>query len=154
MAWLESTALADWVRTSLVGYPLLLTGHSVGMAIMIGLVAVVDLRLIGLFRRIPYAALDRLISIAWYGLIVNAVTGSMLFTSQAVAYVASPTYLLKMLMVLGGVLVAAYMQPVLRREAANWTTDAALPQGMKPLAAVSLGMWLVAITTGRLTAYL
>lgn len=154
MAWLESTALADWVRTSLVGYPLLLTGHSVGMAIMIGLVAVVDLRLIGWFRRIPYTALAGLISIAWYGLIINAFTGSMLFTSQAVAYIASPTYLLKMLMVLGGVLATAYLQPILRQHAASWTTDSMLPQGIKSLAIASLGMWAVAIITGRLTAYL
>ena len=31
MAWLEATAFADWVRTSLIGYPLLLTLHSIGM---------------------------------------------------------------------------------------------------------------------------
>ena len=46
MAWLESTALADWVRTSLIGYPFVLTVHSVGMAIMVGIVTVINLRLV------------------------------------------------------------------------------------------------------------
>ena len=45
MEWLESTALAEWVRTSLIGYPFVLTVHSVGMAIMVGLVTVINLRL-------------------------------------------------------------------------------------------------------------
>jgi hypothetical protein len=59
-----------------------------------------------------------------------------------------------MLMVLGGVLATAYLQPILRQHAASWTTDSMLPQGIKSLAIASLGMWAVAITTGRLTAYL
>jgi hypothetical protein len=57
-------------------------------------------------------------------------------------------------MVLGGVLAAAYMQPRLRREAADWVAGASVPQPLKLLAVVSLLMWLTAIVTGRLTAYL
>ena len=82
MEWLESTALAEWVRTSLVGYPLVLTVHSIGMAIMVGIVSVVDLRLIGWFKRIPYTALDNLIRVAWYGLAVNVITGAAIFTAS------------------------------------------------------------------------
>lgn len=154
MAWLESTALAEWVRTSLVGYPTLLTAHSVGMAIMVGIVSVVDLRVAGWFERIPYTALDKLVRVAWYGLAANVVSGAAIFTSQATSYATSPTYLLKMGMVLGGVLAAAYMQPRLRREAADWVAGASVPQPLKLLAVVSLLMWLTAIVTGRLTAYL
>jgi hypothetical protein len=154
MEWLESTALAEWVRTSLVGYPLVLTVHSIGMAIMVGLVAVVDLRLLGRFERIPYSALDNMIRVAWYGLAINVITGSALFTSQAVAYIHSPTYLLKMLMVLCGAITAAYMQPILRREGSRWVSGTVVPQGVKTLAAASLVMWLLAIITGRFTAYL
>ena len=154
MEWLESTALAEWVRTSLVGYPLLLTLHSVGMAIVVGLVTVVDLRLIGRFERIPLTVLDSLLRLAWFGFAINLFTGAMIFTSQAVSYVSSPTYLLKMLMVIGGVAVAAYMQPVLHREAAGWGGTAGIPQGIRTLATASLVMWSMTIITGRFTAYL
>ena len=65
MEWLEASAFADWVRTSFVGYPMLLTLHSIGMAIMVGLVFVVSLRLVGRFQRIPYASLERMLLIAW-----------------------------------------------------------------------------------------
>lgn len=154
MEWLESTALAEWVRVSLVGYPLLLTVHSIGMAIMVGLVAIVDLRLMGRFERVPLGALDNLLRLAWYGFAFNLITGSMIFTSQAVFYITSPTYLLKMAMVLGGVVLAAYMQPILRREAAGWGSAGGVPSGVRTMAAVSLAMWSLAIITGRFTAYL
>lgn len=154
MEWLESTALAEWVRTSLVGYPLVLTVHSIGMAIMVGIVSVVDLRLIGWFKRIPYTALDNLIRVAWYGLAVNVITGAAIFTSQAVFYVSSPVFIVKMLMVVSGSITAAYMQPRLRREAAGWSAGGAVPQGIRTLAMASLAMWLIAITMGRFTAYL
>ena len=154
MAWLESTALAEWVRTSLVGYPFVLTVHSVGMAIMVGLVIVIDLRLVGRFERIPYASLHGLLRLAWYGLAINALSGAAIFTSQAVSYITSPTYLLKMLMVLGGAIVAWKMQPALRTDAAGWDGGAAVPSSMQTLAKASLAMWLIAIITGRFTAYL
>ena len=154
MQWLESTALAEWVRTSLVGYPFVLTVHSIGMAIMVGLVSMVDLRLLGWFKRIPYTALDNLIRVAWYGLAINFLTGAAIFTSQAVFYTTSPIFILKMLMVVGGSILAAVMQPAIRRGAAAWVGTAAVPQGMKTLAAMSLGMWLIAIIAGRFTAYL
>jgi hypothetical protein len=130
-----------------------LTVHSVGMAIMVGIVGVVDLRLAGLFVRIPYTALHRLIGVAWYGLAFNVLTGAALFTSQATSYVSSPVYLTKMLMVLVGVIVAAYMQPKLRRYAADWVGGVPVPAAMRMLAVVSIGIWLLAIVTGRLTAY-
>ena len=154
MAWLESTALAEWVRTSLVGYPFVLTVHSVGMAIMVGLVTVIDLRLVGRFERIPYASLDGLLKLAWYGLAINALSGAAIFTSQAVSYITSPVYLLKMAMVLGGAIVAWRMQPILRRDATSWDGGSAVPSSMQTMAKASLAMWLVAIITGRFTAYL
>ena len=154
MAWLESTALAEWVRTSLVGYPFVLTVHSVGMAIMVGLVTVINLRLVGRFERIPYASLDGLLKVAWYGLVINALSGAAIFTSQAVAYITSPTYLLKMVMVVGGAIIAWKMQPILRREAAGWDGGSVVPSSMQTLAKASLAMWLIAIITGRFTAYL
>lgn len=154
MQWLETTALAQWVLTSLVGYPLVLTLHSVGMAIIVGLVMVVDLRLIGRFERIPLTALDNLLRLAWYGFAINLTTGLMIFTSQAVFYSTSPTFILKILMVIGGVSIAAYMQPILRREAVGWGDAGGVPSRIRTLAIASLVMWSMTIITGRFTAYL
>jgi hypothetical protein len=154
MAWLEATSFADWVRTSLIGYPLLLTLHSIGMAIMVGLIFVVNLRLLGFFKRIPYTSLDRMLTFAWIGFVINLVSGLGIFTSQATFYVTSGPFILKIAMVLLGALAAGYMLPTLKTESANWMGDSPVTGMMQTLAIGSLVIWTVAITTGRFTAYL
>ena len=154
MEAIEASAFAEWVRTSFVGYPALLTFHSVGMAIMVGLVFVVCLRLIGKFESIPLASLEKMLGVAWIGFAVNLISGLGLFTSQATFYVSSGPFLLKLAAVLTGAGLVAYLRPVLKREAVGWAQDSGIPGGIRNLAMISLTLWSVAIITGRFTAYL
>ena len=48
----EESAVALWVGESLWGYPFLLSLHVVGLAIIVGLVVMLDLRLLGLFKEL------------------------------------------------------------------------------------------------------
>ena len=154
MEWLEASAFAEWVRTSFVAYPMLLTLHSIGMAVMVGSIFVVSLRLVGRFQRIPYVSLERMLQIAWAGFAINLLSGAAIFTSQATFYVTSAPFLIKIAAVLVGVALAGYMQPILKREAVYWVDSAPVPIMVRTLAIASIVMWSVAITTGRLTAYL
>ena len=154
MEWLEASAFAEWVRTSLVGYPLLLTLHSIGMAIMVGLVFVVNLRLLGLFRRIPYTSLDRMLALAWIGFFINFLSGAAIFTTQAAFYVTSGGFVLKIVMVLLGALAVWYLQTLLKTDSASWVRGLPVAGTVQTLAIGSLMVWTVAITTGRFTAYL
>lgn len=54
LRWLELTAFSDWVLTSLIGFPLMLSLHAVGMAVSMGLILVLNLRLLGLFSFVSY----------------------------------------------------------------------------------------------------
>ena len=154
LVWLEETAFAEWVRSSLVGYPTVLTLHAIGMAIMVGLVFVIDLRLLGKFTGIPYSSLHRLMNYAWIGFAINFISGLAIFTSQAVSYVDNTQYQLKMVMVLVGVVIAAYVQPILQREAADWEGGSPVPGMVPALGMISIVMWLGTIVTGRFIAYL
>ncbi|MFL2546823.1 MAG: hypothetical protein ACJ0SL_05610 [Candidatus Rariloculaceae bacterium] len=154
MAWLEATAIAEWVRTSFIGYPLVLTLHSVGMAIMVGLIFVVNLRLLEMFRRIPLQSLEIMLSIAWIGFFVNLVSGLIVFTSQASFYVTSSPFILKIIMVVIGALTARYMMPILGSDSTGWSDGTVVVNKIRMLALGSLIVWSVAITTGRFTAYL
>ena len=58
--WLETTAPAIWVGESLWGYPIMLGCHVVGLAIVVGLFMMRDLRLLGFFQGISYQSLDSL----------------------------------------------------------------------------------------------
>jgi hypothetical protein len=152
LASLEESAFGIWVSTSLIGYPLMITLHAIGMAIMVGLSVTLDLRLLGWFRDMPYTALNRFLGVAWAGFTINLLSGTALFCMQATSYVKDGTFLLKMLFVLLGVVTAAFLQGSLNRNSGSWSTSA--PGAIKLLAIASITFWVGATVTGRLIAYL
>ena len=149
---LEESAFGVWVSTSLVGYPLMITLHAIGMAVMVGLSVALDLRLLGWFPGIPYAAINRFLAIAWVGFTINLLSGTALFCMQASSYVQDGTFLLKMLFVLLGAVTAAFLQSSLNRNSGSW--GAAAPGGVRLLAVASILFWTGGMVTGRLIAYL
>jgi len=153
LQWLEGSGFADWIQTSFIAYPLVITMHSIGMAIMVGLMLVLNLRLVGLFSRIPYGGLSKLLGLAWIGFVINFLSGAALFTAQATVFATQASFIVKILAVFAGAGLAAYMQPILDREAAGWGTGA-VPGNIRGLATASLVLWTLAILAGRFTAYL
>ena len=149
---LEDSAFGIWVSTSLIGYPLMITLHAIGMAIMVGISVALDLRLLGWFAGIPYTAINRFLAIAWIGFTINLLSGTALFCMQATMYVQDGTFLLKMLFVLLGAVTAAFLQGALNRNSASW--GAAAPGGIRLLAVASIVFWTAGMVMGRLIAYL
>ena len=63
LSWLESTAYSQWIVSGLTGWPLMLSIHAVGLAIIVGTVFVLNLRLFGFFKPIPLTSVSELMSI-------------------------------------------------------------------------------------------
>ena len=137
----------------MLGYPLMIACHAIGMAIMVGLALGLDMRLLGLFRDIPYTGLNRFLSIAWAGFAVNFLSGAGLFASQATAYIRDPTFILKLGFVSAGVVVSAILQRAVDRDSGSWSSAGA-PAGIRLIAVGSIVCWVGATLTGRLIAYL
>ena len=152
LAWIEASALADWVRMSTPGYPSMITLHAIGMAIMVGLCLLLDLRLLGKFEAIPVSSLQKFLGIAWIGFGINLLSGSALFAAQATSYIVNLVFMSKMALVFAGAAMAAILQPQLAK-AVSWPNGQA-PSGVRTVALLSIIFWLTAITLGRLTAYL
>lgn len=152
--WLENTSVAIWVGESLWAYPFMLSLHVIGLAVVVGIFSMRDLRLLGLFKGLQPAAFLPLSKLAWGGFVVNAISGTFLFTSQAYSFVNSTPFLLKISSIALGMIVAAVIQSRLRGSLASADGDALIPGSTKLLAAVSLFFWMSAIVTGRLIAYL
>jgi len=146
---LESTTLAAWVAESLWAYPGLLSVHIIGLAIVVGLFSMRDLRLLGLFPEIDTKLFLSLNKIAAIGFVINAVSGFMLFSSQASIFVQSTPFLIKMGAIVVGMVLAGIIHFRLGSGIANHVTS-----GTKLVAAFSLLSWLSAIAAGRLIAYL
>ncbi len=152
---LENSAVALWVGESLYGYPFMLGLHVVGLAIVVGIFLMRDLRLLGCFTGISYESIDGLKRLAWVGFIINAISGCFLFTSQATTFASSTPFLLKISMIFLAAICAAIIQNRMRDEATAWDSSGAVADGsVKAIAFVSLILWMGAIIAGRLTAYL
>ena len=150
--WLEATSFADWVRTSADGYPLMITCHAIGMGIMVGLSIILDIRLLGWFPDISYKSLHRFFGVAWIGFGINFLSGSALFAAQATMFATDVTFLVKIAFVFLGSITAAILQSSLGRDSAGWGETA--PSNVRMIAITSIVFWAIAITAGRLTAYI
>lgn len=154
IAWIEGTALAEWVRVSTIGYPMMITLHSVGLAVVVGVAVAVDLRLLGRFRSVPFSSLRTFFTVAWIGFLINFLSGVALFSSQATTYVTNVPFLIKMAFVLAGAATVGAIQSTVAKVGDGHGADAVVPGSARGLAIVSLLVWLGAIVTGRLIAYL
>jgi len=152
--WLESTAPAIWVGESLWGYPIMLGCHVVGLAIVVGIFLMRDLRLIGFFRGISYESLDSLRNLGWTGFVINAISGCFLFSSQATTFIASTPFLLKIAMIFLAAICAGFLQHRMRDHAVTWDSAGAATGDVRLVAMVSSAFWIGAIIAGRLVAYL
>jgi hypothetical protein len=153
--WLESTALAIWVGQSLWGYPIMLGMHAIGLAIVVGIFVMLDLRILKVIRGVSFNAFLSLYRLAWTGLLINALSGTALFTSQATTFVQSAPFLIKISAVIAGVILGVLIQRRLKLCVADWdAADANIESSMAAFAVLSLVCWIGAIFAGRLIAYL
>ncbi len=148
--WLEESMLGVWVAQSW-GYPLVLSCHAVGMAIVVGTVTMINLRLLGFARAIPLSFFLELSRVTLVGVILNIASGVALFSGNPLKFFYHPAFWIKISLLLLGSLSAWWVLRSVRLKSAG---DEALNIDTgKLLAAFSLFCWLGAIVAGRLIAY-
>ena len=153
--WLESTALAIWVGESLWGYPIVLGMHAIGLAIVVGIFVMLNFRILKVIRGVSFHAFLSLFRLAWVGLLINVVSGSALFSSQATTFMESAPFLTKITCVIAGVVLGILIQQRLRLRVVDWdNVDENIESSATVLASLSMICWIGAIVAGRLIAYL
>jgi hypothetical protein len=155
MAWLERTGLATWTRESgsIWAYPTILMLHTAGLAMVVGANAVVALTLLGFAPRLPVPSLRPLFRIVWWAFGLNAVTGVVLFMSDATIKARQPVFYVKLTVIALALWNTALVRRAVIREPAFPEPDITRPYSRR-LAITSLVLWAGAITAGRLMAYL
>lgn len=151
--WLESNWYAQWILTSATGWPLMLSLHAFGLAIILGVMFALNLRLLGFYRSLPYSSLYGLMGIAWIGIWMNIFTGLSVFLTRPGGYLTSIPFLLKMGFIAMGIIILIYTRKTLSREAAGWDAAGAAPSIAMRLGLGSLTFWVFAVISGRLIAY-
>ena len=150
---IENSGISTWVRQSgsLWAFPGILLIHTYGMAIMVGIIAGIDLRILGLVPALPLAPLRKLLPIVWIAFWLNLITGTALLAADASGKLTNPDFGIKMAFIVLAVINQRMIQKKVMSDAGvdsqPFSTNARL------LAVMSIVCWLGAITAGRLLAY-
>lgn len=152
-AWLETTAIADAIRTHAWMYPALETAHYLGLAMLVGGIMLIDLRLLGVASSLPLRAMIGLLRWVWAGFIVNAVSGSLIFIYGAANFSTNSAFRLKMVLLTLAGANAMIFTVAAARSGRDWFEADAVPAGIKTVATVSFVLWLGVVTAGRWMAY-
>jgi hypothetical protein len=136
---LEQSGIGAWVNQSsstFFGYPGILLIHTIGMTLVAGTSLVIGLRVIGFAPQVPLTEIRKLFPFFWIGFGLSSLSGVLLLIAKATTMVFNPAFYVKMLA------IAIAITTLLRM------------QRSRLMAAACIGFWLVAITAGRMMAYL
>jgi hypothetical protein len=147
---IEQSGISVWLRESqsIFGFYFILLFHTIGMSLVVGANAVVDLRILGVASDIPLRPLKRLFGIMWAGLAINVGTGLLLLTAYPTKALTNPDFYVK----LSFIGLAVYVMRKMNVQLFNDTSlsEAAMIAKGKLMATCSLVFWIGAVGAGRL----
>ncbi|WEK47495.1 MAG: hypothetical protein P0Y56_04175 [Candidatus Andeanibacterium colombiense] len=149
---IENAPFSAAIASSEWMFPAIETVHVFAIVTVIGTIAIMDMRLLGLtsLGRTVRAMERDTIPITWIGFALAVITGALLFVSKATSYMANPYFLWKMgLMMLAGLNMAIFHR-VLSKDIAEWDAPGAVaPLAAKLSGLLSLALWMVIPFCGR-----
>jgi hypothetical protein len=155
LKWLEASGLAARIRDSLLLFPLLESAHVLGLALVFGTIAVIDLRLLGLAstdRPFQRMASD-ILKWTWAAFALTAVTGALMFITNAPVYYHNVYFRVKMLLLaLSGINMLVF-ELTAGRTTRDWGNNSSAPRQGKVAAVLSIAMWIAIIFMGRLIGF-
>jgi hypothetical protein len=150
---LEDTAFSTWLRDSpsVLGFWFILTWHAIGMGLLVGASAVIDLRILGVARDLPLAPLKRLYPFIWVGFWIQVVTGVLLLMAYPTKALTNAMFYTKL------TLIALAMAAMVGLKKKVFDDVSLSETGMmmkgRAFAAWSLVFGVAAVTAGRFLAY-
>jgi hypothetical protein len=156
LVWMEASALGHYMReTGPWTYAVVNLSHILGVATLFGSVLVLDLRLLGCWRRVPLATLaSATIPVATVGFGLAALTGTALLATKATDYLGNPFFDIKFPAIALGLLnvLVLSLSPAWRARGTRELSRAEHRQ-LAVMGGISLACWLTAVSAGRMIGY-
>ncbi len=152
---LEASGLAARIRDSLFLFPLLESTHVFGLALVFGTITIIDLRLLGIAsteRAFTRMASD-ILKWTWAAFALTALTGALMFITNAPVYYHNLFFRTKMLLLLLTGLNMLVFELTAGRTIHGWDKAPSAPRAAKAVGALSLVMWIGIIFMGRLIGF-
>ncbi len=152
---LEATGLATKIRESLYIFPLLESTHVIGLGLVFGTIAIIDLRLIGLassqrsFKRMY----SDILKWTWAAFALTGLTGALMFITNATVYYHNFYFRTKMLLlVIAGINMGVF-ELTLGRKVESWDKSPSAPPLGRVVGVLSIALWIAVIFMGRLIGF-
>ncbi|MBM3728699.1 MAG: hypothetical protein FJW40_25140 [Acidobacteria bacterium] len=152
---LDQTAGSIALRESILVYPLIETTHVLALCLFLGIIALLDLRLLGLgFQSVPVSQIaGRLLPIGLTGFALMTLSGLLLFYSGPLRAYGNIFFRVKMVLILlAGLNAVAFHYGIYKRIAA-WDTQPVPPPRARLAGLASLILWCAIVICGRMQAY-
>ena len=156
LAWLEGSALGHAMRGAGVwSYGLVNLTHILGVSALFGSLLLLDLRLLGLWRRVPLSSIATpAIPVARAGFVIAAASGVCLIVTNATEYADNPFLLIKFPAIALGLLNVALLEAVPGWRARHERPPTSAESRRLAIAGgASLLCWSVALASGRMIGY-
>ena len=153
--WMTTTWLYDVATGYTWSWPILETLHFFGMGLLLGIIVVIDLRLMGFFRRvIPLGMVHDLLPWAILGFVINLVMGTFFFFGDPFRYYYALAFRWKVVFLILAGLNALWYWLALEKKIDTLGDHADTPSIAKIMGFVSIGSWVAVAAFGRLIPYL
>ena len=150
--WLKSASIATFVNTTAWAWPANETLHFIGLSLVLGVVLVVNLRILGVMKNVSFAALHRLLPWGILGFGVNLITGILFFITIPEQYTQNVALHWKVVLMLIAAANALYFTLFEEAWALGPGDDA--PPTAKVIAASTIFLWIGVIYFGRMMPFI
>ena len=149
LGWLQESWLGHFARSGGFSYAAINSLHVLGSALLVGGIAVFDVLVLRGRGAAALAAAGAAIPVAALGIALQVPTGLALLAADARSLGANPAFLAKMGLIALGLANVAIVHARMRKVALACRDLAPL----RPFAAISLAVWVLALIAGRMIAY-
>lgn len=153
--WFDAQAWSTALHESLYMYAWIETTHVLTLAVFLGMLFVIDLKILGMiFPTVPAAVVaERLDKPMMLGFAVMVITGLLLYYAIPVRTTQSIWFRIKVVLMVAAGVNALLFRNRMHEAHGSWDGVAPAPRRLKIGAALSLGLWAGVVVTGRSIAY-
>lgn len=153
--WLQDLQWATALRESVWMFPIVEGTHLLALAISVGTLMIIDLRLAGFILKDEKVSevSNRIMPWSLVGFVIMFITGILLFASQAAKAYGSIYFRIKVVMLLAAGINALVFELTLRKSIRTWDTQEKPPFRARLAGILGMFLWAGVIAAGRTMAY-
>ena len=151
LQWLQALPLAVFIHKTAWAFTTVEVVHVFAVSLVLGTIAIVDLRLLGLVStKRPFAELSRqVLPFTWAAFVLAVIAGSLLFISRATEYFANTAFWIKMsLIVIAGINMMIF-EFITVRDVQKWNLNPTPPPPARLAGGISIACWILVVAFGR-----